>query len=308
MVAPERDHRAVELRELGSPLDDRPEDRHALRQGGAARLAGVADLHAVVDERDAVHREDQRLGGQRRRLAEAGDRPLLVVVVGEAQVERAPREVPPLLLPGGADAGSRGAERQDAVERGVKGPGVVGVEGLRHEVGRAPLGEQEEIRADRLELRPGFLPEVGGDEAGHVAAEAVDAVVPQPVRHHRRSCTRGSSGSRSPASRRPTSRRSGAAPAPARPGRRAPGSPSSRCPRRCGSRPRRGSPSGLARGPRARAASGPRACRSPGSPRGSRGSSTGCRRCPSASRRRSGGWASARRRWRRGRARGRGGR
>ena len=83
-----------------------------------------------------------------------------------------------------ADLGGRGAEGEDAVERRVEGPGVVGVEGLRHEVGRAPLGEQEEVRADRLEGRPGLLPEVRGDEPGHVAAEAVDAGLAQPVRHH----------------------------------------------------------------------------------------------------------------------------
>ena len=191
MLPPERDHRAIELRELRSAFDDRPEEGDPLGESRSTRLRGVADLHAVVDERDAVHREDERLRGERRRLAEAGDRPLLVVVVGEAEVERALREVAALLLPGGADLGGRGAQREDPVEGRVEGPGVVGVEGLHHEVGRAPLGEEEEVRADRLERRSGLLPEVGRDEAGHVAAEAVDARLAEPVRHHADHVTAG---------------------------------------------------------------------------------------------------------------------
>ena len=159
-LAPERDHRTAELRELGAPRGDRPEHRKPLEQRRRPRLRRVAHLHAVVEQRDAVEGEHQHRGGEGGFLAEACDRPALVVVVGETQMQCAPRVTAALLLPGGrlSKGGGRPRALHHLGERAMERPGIIGVEGLHQQIGLVPLGEQEHVGLDPRAARPGPLP------------------------------------------------------------------------------------------------------------------------------------------------------
>ena len=183
-----------------------PEDRHLLEQGRVAGFGGVADFHAVVEERHAIEREHEGRGGQGAVEAEAGDGAGLVVVVGEAQVQGAAGELLAALFPGAFELGGGRAAEQDVVQRGVQGPGVIHVEGIDQQFGLAGLGEQDDVRLDLGQFGAGLLPEAGGDFVGDIAAEAVqvEGGGVNPMLEHGDHVFAQLAGSRSSSRRRPS--------------------------------------------------------------------------------------------------------
>src|SRR5437762_1871047 len=63
-------------------------------------------------------------------------------------------------------------------------PGVVDIEGARHERRLVPLGEHEEAGFERVQLGARLFPEIGGHHAGRVAAETVEIELTHPVLQH----------------------------------------------------------------------------------------------------------------------------
>ena len=169
----ELDQVAIDVAQRGS-IFGVPKDGHFFEQRRVAGLGRIAYFHAVVEERDTVEAEHEGRGSQGAADAEAGDSASLVVIIGNAHVQRVARELPDGLIPGAFQFGRRSAVEQDIVERAVERPGVIDLEGLEQQVGLACLGQHDDIGLQLAQFGARLFPERGRDHGGDVAAETIE--------------------------------------------------------------------------------------------------------------------------------------
>src|SRR3984957_10267252 len=184
MRSSDRDELLIKREKVCSSLGDRPENRQLLEQRRRAGFSCVANLHAVIKHRHAIHSKDQRGSCQSSTLAEAGNGALFVMVVGKAHLQRAFGIAFLLRLPVENDGLSGRTILEHIGYSAVKRPGIVQVKGFHEQLRLIGFRDHDEVRLDLHQFCPSILPEVGGHLAGNVAAKSVQVEISQPVLQH----------------------------------------------------------------------------------------------------------------------------